>query len=433
MSLLDPRDYYKPFNYPWAYDYYRKMFHDLHWGPHEAPLAEDVKDWRLRLKESEREQLTQLFRFFTQGDIDIARGYIERYLPRFPHPEIRMMLGAFVAAEANHIDAYAKLIETLGMPESEFQAFQNAKAMKDKHDYLFERDMGRSQADLLVDIGVFTAFGEGMQLFSTFALLMNYQRRGLMKGMTTIVEWSIRDESLHVEAMMKLFHTLVGEKPAAWNDETKKRIYDTARAMVKLEDAFIDACFSFGEVEGVTAEETRRYIRYIADRRLLQLGLKPNWHVKENPFPWLDWIMNAPTHTNFFEQRATEYGKGGLVNREDRYAFLAAPEPKVIPPNAEVVYAAALDRGETPNFRVYTKPGCPHCDRAKEMLDGLDHFYESVDLPEASDRQALFKEIEETWGRPGWNTSPMVFIVDDDDDLLAFVGGADDLHTLLFD
>lgn len=301
-SLLEPRDYYKPFAYPWAYQAYKTM-QSLHWLPHEAPMAEDVKDWQKKLSDTEKSLLTQLFRFFTQADVDVARGYFEKYALRFQHPELRMMIGAFIAAEANHIDAYATLIDTLGLPEIEFKAFHEYAAMREKHEYLFERNTGKGIADLAVDIAVFSAFGEGMQLFSSFALLMSFQRRGLMKGMTTIVEWSIRDESHHVESMIKLLHELIKEHPRIWNDETKQRIYQACRDMVDLEDAFIDQAFSLGPVEGVTPAEAKEYIRYIADRRLLQLGLKANYGVKENPFDWLDWIMNAPTHTNFFEQR----------------------------------------------------------------------------------------------------------------------------------
>lgn len=324
IGLLDKRDYYKPFMYPWAFEAYEIM-QSLHWLPHEAPMMDDIKDWNTRLTPAEKEFLTQLFRFFTQADCDVAAGYIEKYLPRFRHPELSMMLSSFATAEANHIHAYATLIETLGIPESEFRTFQDYKAMREKHEYMFERESGRSIADLVVDIAVFSAFGEGMQLFSSFALLMNFQRRGLMKGMTTIVEWSIRDETHHVQSMIKLLHALIEEHPRVWNDETKKRIYDTCRAMVKLEDKFIEQAFSFGPVEGVTIEEAKQYIRYIADRRLLQLGLKPNYRVKENPFPWLDWIMNAPTHTNFFEQRATEYGKGEVKGWETAYDRITAP------------------------------------------------------------------------------------------------------------
>lgn len=431
-SILEPRDYYKPFSFPWAFDAY-KIMQALHWQPHESPMALDIKDWNTpgKLTEAEKEFLVQLFRFFTQADVDVARGYIERYMPRFPHPEIRMMLGAFVAAEANHIDAYATLIETLGMPESEFQAFQGYKAMKEKHEYMFERESGKSIADLIVDIACFTAFGEGMQLFSSFALLMNFQRRGLMKGMTTIVEWSIRDETHHVASMFKLLHELIAQHPRAWNDETKKRVYDTCRAMVKLEDAFIDQAFSFGPVDGVTPAETKRYIRYIADRRLLQCGLRPNYHVKENPFPWLDWIMNAPTHTNFFEQRSTEYGKGGFVNHSGRFSAIEGkrqPKGIVIPGLAQAI---AKPMSSLPNvvtfegtrFVVYTKPDCPHCVRAKRALDDRQISYVSVDLNET--------QRAEITAQQGWTTFPMVYELRGERQPSTFIGGADALISML--
>jgi len=401
MSLLKARDHYKPFEYPWAYEAYRTM-QAMHWLPHEAPMAEDIKDWNLRLSDNERSLLTQLFRFFTQADVDIAKGYYEKYAPRFPHPEIRMMIGAFIAAEANHIDAYSTLIDTLGLPEGEYKAFQQYAAMRKKHDYMFERDGGKSIADLAVDIAVFSAFGEGMQLFSSFAILLSFQKRGLMKGMTSIVEWSLRDESHHVESMIKLFHELVKENPRIWNDETKKRIYETCRDMVKLEDAFIDQAFSLGEVSGISPEETKRYIRYIADRRLLQLGLKPNYRVKDNPLPWLDWIMNAPTHTNFFEQRSTEYGKGAIEGWEGAFAFLK--------PNSQ----------GAKKYRVYTMPGCPHCSRAVTALvdGGFDH--EVILIEDATERTRM-KAVEN-----GWKTFPMVYAFEGDT-VARFVGGADAL------
>lgn len=412
-SLLEPRDYYKPFAYPWAHTAFKTM-RAMAWEPHEAPMMDDIIDWKLKLTDSERSLLTQLFRFFTQADVDVARGYVEKYLPRFPHPEIRMMLLAFGDAEANHIDAYSTLIDTLGIPETEYKAFQQYEAMRNKHEYMFERETGRSIADLLVDMAVFSAFGEGMQLFSSFALLMSFQRRKLMKGMTTIVEWSIRDETHHVESMVKLFHALVAEHRRSWNDETKKRVYDACRRMVELEDAFIDQAFSLGEVEGVTAEETKRYIRYIADRRLLQLGLKPNYGQKENPFDWLDWIMNAPTHTNFFEQRSTEYSKGEIHGWDKAWAFLDRKSPNF-----------------APKFRVYTKPGCPHCDRAKQALLDAGAPFEAVELVEAAERQEQFARLEWDWNTPGWKTSPMIFALDEHRNEHEFVGGADALEAYL--
>lgn len=404
MPVLESRDFYKPFEYPWAYEAYRLSYHSMHWSADEAPMAEDIRDWNAKLTEDEKEVLTQLFRFFVQADVDVARGYAERYLPRFPVPELRMMLGAFAAAEANHIQAYATLIDTLGLPEAEYQAFQDYKAMAEKHEYMFESSLGRSISDLAVEIAVFSAFGEGMQLFSSFAILMAFQKRGLMKGMTTIVEWSIRDESLHVASMIKLFHALIDEHPRVWNDETKKRIYDTCRQMVELEDAFIDQAFSVGEVEGIDAASAKTYIRYIADRRLLQLGLKPNYGVKDNPFDWLDWIMNAQTHTNFFEQRSTEYGKGGIEGWSEAWDF--------------------KDKGWEPGsaaaeYRVYTKDTCPWCVQAKALLDQEGIAYDVVDLSNDVERQAFYETT-------GLKSVPAIFEILNGEETV-FIGGYESL------
>jgi ribonucleoside-diphosphate reductase beta chain len=134
-----------------------------------------------------------------------------------------------------------------------------------------------------------------------------------MKGMCQIVTWSIRDETHHVEGMIKLFHQLIKENPEVWTEKFKADIYQTARDMVDLEDRFIDLAFNMGGIRGLKAEDVKKYIRYIADRRLLQLSLKPNYKVKDNPLSWLDWVINGVEHTNFFENRATEYSKGSMT------------------------------------------------------------------------------------------------------------------------
>jgi ribonucleoside-diphosphate reductase beta chain len=192
--------------------------------------------------------------------------------------------------------------------------------MADKHNFFDgfnpkDHDLTTTEGkrELAKTLAVYSAFGEGLQLFSSFVILLNFQRFGKMKGMCQIVTWSIRDESLHVESMIKLFREFVNENSEVVDDEFKKNIYDIARKMVELEDNFIDLAFAQGGIEGLTKEEVKQYIRYVADRRLLSLGLKPNFGVEDNPLPWLDWVLNGVEHTNFFENRATEYAKGALT------------------------------------------------------------------------------------------------------------------------
>jgi len=312
LNLMDERTFFKPFNYPWAYDAWLKH-EQAHWLHSEVPMAEDVKDWKKKLTAEEKQFLTNIFRFFTQGDIDVAGGYVNNYLPYFPQPEIRMMLMGFAAREALHIAAYSHLIETLGMPESTYNEFNEYEEMKDKHDYVTElSSKNGTKESTAAHIAVFSAFTEGMQLFSSFIMLLNFPRHGMMKGMGQIVTWSIVDETMHAESMIKLFRTYIEENKEIWNDSLKSKIYSIAEKMVELEDKFIDLAFSQGDMRDLNSIDVKKYIRYIADRRLISLGMKGIFKVKKNPLPWVEEMINAPVHGNFFENRVTDYAKGAL-------------------------------------------------------------------------------------------------------------------------
>jgi ribonucleoside-diphosphate reductase beta chain len=279
MSLFKSRTHYKPFDYEWAFEAYDTM-QKMHWLPSEVPLHEDIRDWNERLTEEEKSLISNILKFFTQGDVDIAQAYLDRYIPKFKPPEIRMMLSSFANSEANHAHSYSLLNDTIGETQlTDYKAFQEYKEMSDKHAYLF-KSKGTGTEGLIRDIACFSAFGEGLQLFASFVMLLNFQRFGRMKGMCQIVTWSIRDETHHVEGMI---------------------------------NKFIDLAFDKGGIRGLKAEDVKQYIRYIADRRLLQLSLKPNYKVKENPLSWLDWVINGVEHANFFESRATEYNKGTIT------------------------------------------------------------------------------------------------------------------------
>ena len=311
--LTEERSYFKPFNYAWAYDAWLKH-EQSHWLHTEVPMAEDVKDWKNKLTKEEKAFLTNIFRFFTQGDIDVAGGYVNNYLPYFKQPEVRMMLAGFAAREALHVAAYSHLIETLGMPESTYNEFLEYDAMKDKHEYFMDMSNKNGTVEsVATNIAAFSAFTEGMQLFSSFIMLLNFPRHGKMKGMGQIITWSIVDETLHAENMIKLFREYVNENIDIWNDDLKGKIYTIAEKMVELEDKFIDLAFAIGPMEGLTPEEVKTYIRFICDRRLISLGLKGIFKVKKNPLLWVEEMINAPTHTNFFENRATDYARGATT------------------------------------------------------------------------------------------------------------------------
>lgn len=323
MSLLEQSIHvYKPFRYGWAYEAWHTQ-QKIHWLPEEVPLAEDVKDWATSLSREEKNLLSQIFRFFTQADVEVANCYMTHYSKVFAPTEVKMMLTSFANMETIHAAAYSLLLETIGMPDTEYKAFLQYKEMRDKYDWLqtFNTD---SKRDIARTLAAFGAFTEGVQLFASFVILLNFPRRdakigkeATMKGMGQIISWSIRDESLHCENIIRLFREFIRENMDIWDDQLKSEIYQIAEQAVTLEDRFIDLAFEQGGIKGLTPADVKQYIRYIADRRLIELGMKNIFKVKENPLPWVDHMIGGVEHTNFFENRPTSYAKSATTGTWD--------------------------------------------------------------------------------------------------------------------
>ncbi len=275
-------------------------------------MESDINDYRYKLTSEETSLVVQILRFFTQGDLEVNNNYNTNLIPLFPKPEIKMMLSAFAAMEGVHVWAYSYLNDSLGLPEKEYSAFLDYKAMRDKYDYIHGFDVNNVE-DLATNLAVFGGFMEGVSLFSSFAILMHFPRVGKLRGVGQIVTWSIRDETLHSRGVCQLFRDLVAENKRIWTPAFKTKLVTACSDMVQLEDAYIDSAFSLGDIPGLTAAELKQYIRYTADRRLHDLGLDAIYNVK-NPLQWLDIMINAKEHTNFFENRATEYAKGAVVS-----------------------------------------------------------------------------------------------------------------------
>jgi ribonucleoside-diphosphate reductase beta chain len=326
VGLLTATGAYDVERYPWAYEFWKRQ-QQTHWMGEEVPLGADIKDWASdRVTDADRGLLTQIFRFFTQSDVEVGDNYLKRYIPIFQPLEVQMMMAAFSNMETVHIDAYALLLKTLGMPKTEFAAFRDYAELRAKADYMHTFGTATC-ADVARTLAMFGAFTEGMSLFASFAMLLNFPRHNKMNGMGQIVSWSVRDESLHCEGITKLYH--------AWNEETgavtksvRDDIVDVAKTMVGLEERFVDLAFGLGNIKGMTPADIKSYVRYIADWRLTQLKLAPVFgnfeetesgykQLKPHPLPWLVEILNGVEHANFFEQRATEYSKGATSGSWD--------------------------------------------------------------------------------------------------------------------
>lgn len=309
MSLLEQSKTYVP-KYP-VFVELTKKHEEAHWHEGEAKLQQDVEQWKTgAITDTEKYFISSILRLFTHSDFLVAMDYYDNLIPVVRNNEARNMLGSFAAREGIHQRAYALLNDTLGFGESFYEEFLQYKEMAAKADFMV--DVKNDTVENLA-IGVATqVLVEGVCLFASFAMLLNFSRFGKLLGMTDINLWSIRDESIHVDGLAKLFSVICTENPEIVTQSFKKRIYSAAREVVRLEDAFIETAFRLGGLEGITAQEVKQYIRAVTDYRMQQLGLKAQFHDK-NPFEWLDWLTSSNTVENFFETNTVSYSKNSMV------------------------------------------------------------------------------------------------------------------------
>jgi ribonucleoside-diphosphate reductase beta chain len=307
MPLLEARKTYKPFEYPWAYEFWKRQ-QQVHWMPEEVPLGEDCRDWAQKISEHERNLLTQIFRFFTQADVEVQDCYHERYGRVFKPTEIKMMLAAFSNMETVHIAAYAPARHHR---HARKRIRHVPRIRGDARQARLHAQFGvDSDEDIARTLAMFGGFTEGLQLFASFAMLMNFPRFNKMKGMGQIVSWSVRDESLHCEGIIKLFHTFVqGTRlPDQGGEGRHHRLLPEDRAAgrrlhrPRLRDG-----------PGAGHDRQGHQALHPLHRRLAPAPAwacpKSTWS-KDHPLPWLTPLLNGVEHANFFETRATEYSKG---------------------------------------------------------------------------------------------------------------------------
>lgn len=300
---------YKPFHYPWAVEL-RSLHENMHWTEKEISLADDVTDWKIgKLLDVEKKFITQILRLFTQLDVSVGQLYHNTFIPIFKNNEIRNMLCSFACREGTHQQAYALLNDTLGLPESDYSAFLKYKQMTDKTDFM--SDMRTDTIGNVAFSLVKAVYNEGVSLFAAFVMLLNFQRFGVMKGMGKVVEWSIRDENVHVEGLCKLFKTIVSEYPFILTKDFYKAVETLQQEVLKLETAFVDLVFIEDKLKNLKRVDVINYVKYILQRRTVQLGLSNKTDL-QNPILWVSWLISGRDVTNFFENRVTEYDVGGL-------------------------------------------------------------------------------------------------------------------------
>jgi ribonucleoside-diphosphate reductase beta chain len=307
--ITEYRPHYKPFEYQTAFEFYKQQ-HQAHWLADEVPLSSDLNDWKLKLTESEKNLIGNILKSFAQTETYVNDYWSTKVAVWFPKHEIKAMACAFADFESIHAEAYARLNEELGLDD--FSAFMEDEEAKAKIDRLVELpgDTLREQA---LSLAIFSAFTEGVNLFSSFAILMSFQLRNMMKGTGQVVEWSVRDESLHSKAGCWLFRTLLEECPELDTKELTQAIYEACDLSVKLEFDFIDKAFEMGDIEGLNKDQLKNFIKERANQKLVELGYNPIYNdIDPNLLKQMEWfghLTSGKTHQDFFANRVTDYSK----------------------------------------------------------------------------------------------------------------------------
>lgn len=312
MSLLTPRPTYAPFEYPKAYTYW-ELQQQSHWLFSEISMASDINDWKMKLTESEKNVIGHILKGFTQSEVFIQEYWGQMVGKWFKKPEIQMMAATFSSFESIHAVSYAYLNQSLGLED--FEAFLHEPTAKAKIDRLIGTK-GSSKEEIAKSLAIFSAFNEGVNLFSSFAVLLNFSRFNKLKGVGQIIAFSIKDESLHSDAGCWLFRTFVEEFPEVMTEGLKEEIYDAARLTVELEDAFIAKAFEYGSIEGIDYRDLKNFIRFRTNTKLGDLGLKKLWRNLDKQslerMTWFDVMSAGVSHADFFASRVSDYSRGSM-------------------------------------------------------------------------------------------------------------------------
>lgn len=311
MGLLDTRLTYAPFEYPYLFEAWKKQ-QAAHWLADEINMSGDVTDWKTRLTDGERQVIGSILKGFTQVEVLVNNYWSTKVSKWFKKPECQLFSSAAASFETIHEAAYSHLQETLGIED--YDAFLHEPTAKAKIDRLLNVP-GKSRKEIAKSLAIFSAFTEGVNLFSSFAVLLHFSTRNLLKGVGQIITYSIRDESLHSQVGCYLFRTLMEEYPELWTDELKQELYEAARLTVELEDNFIDKSFESGPLPGLDPKDLKVYIRFRTNTKLGDLGLKSNWRNLDkealNRMSWFDALSSGTEMQDFFSQRVTTYSKSG--------------------------------------------------------------------------------------------------------------------------
>ena len=311
MGLFDNRIAYKPFEYP---EYYTEGWlkqAQAFWLHTEIPMSGDVKDWKEKLTKGEKNLVGNILLGFAQTECAVSDYWTQKVVSWFPKHEIQQMAMMFGSQETIHAVAYSYLNETLGLED--FEAFLHEPATAERFDNLVSYD-GSDPVEIGRSLAIFSAFAEGVSLYSAFAVLYSFQLRNLLKGIGQQMKWSVRDESLHSRMGCRLYRHMCEEKDFL-KESCKPHIIDAAHVMHDAEMKYIDKMFEAGDIEGLKSYDLKQFIKKRLNEKLVELGytdLSKEFKYDKEAAKNLDWfyhLTGGHTHTDFFAIRPTDYSK----------------------------------------------------------------------------------------------------------------------------
>ncbi len=318
-KLFENRIPFKPFEYPEYYNEGWLKQAQAFWLHTEIPMQGDIKDWNENLQQHEKNLVGNILLGFAQTECAVSDYWTNMVTKWFPKHEIKQMAMMFGSQETIHATAYSYLNETLGLED--FAAFLHEPAIAEKFEFLTATTADWTHEDLASNpearkevarsLAIFSAFAEGVSLYSSFAVLYSFQMRNMLKGIGQQMKWSVRDESLHSKMGCQLFRHMYEEFPEL-KDAVQSYVEEAATLMVQMEEQFIDKMFEQGNLENLKAENLKDFIRKRANEKLHELGYQSifNYNVKSaEELDWFYHLTGGLTHTDFFAVRPTDYSK----------------------------------------------------------------------------------------------------------------------------
>lgn len=421
MSIFKESKSYRPFSYPWMVDAEKQHAIEAHWHEGQVDLQSDIQQYYSanglatanQTHKVNKEILDKVLCLFTEMDKAVGEGYT-KILPLVKNNECRTLLMTQAAREIRHQRGYALGAETFGFSDSDWVAFSKYVEMQDKID-LMSNDLlnGKDVTDEYRFCVILSQIllGEGIGLFVAFSTLLNYKRFGLIIGFNDINQWSLMDESEHVKNNIRILKEAKKDLTEVEVTSLNRFIIDLNNKYVAAEHAFTDMLYEIGTPEEMPKQSTKDYINYLGELRLYQMELIGEGEVRKNPYEWMEWLLSAPRHSNFFEKKVTDYSHTGLIG-EINYSM----------------YTNMLDgfgRVNDDKYKVYGKDGCPYCVKAIELLDSMGADYIYIDTKKDLDG-IPFKEYFLDKYKIARTKVPQVFLLDKGVDV--YLGGFDDLE-----